>query len=344
MILVFAGAGASKAVDAKQYPTTVEFFRSLPDTVTKQPLFAELASFLQAKLQSEQLDIEQWLWAASEVRAIFTSLNENSHPAGWLLEGNRISGVLGGSADVRPALSVTGSARKALERLEDAVNRQIYELYRPEPAAEDLDRTWIPLLSGLLSRETRVEICTTNYDIVLEEAIALGNLPIETGRRRGTYSRITESTWIEADSEKTSSRGLLTKLHGSVDWCRIGNEIHYGTPRFQGNHDDQVILYPGYKGVPERRPFTVFHEHFGRVVQNATVGIFVGFAFRDQYINQILRDRFPSNGQAIIVNPAELTALPFRNGQARHLREPFNEKSINEVLKAAFLRANVPGS
>ena len=46
MILVFVGAGGSAAVDLDQYPTTVEFFESLPGEIKNLLRFSnELVSF-----------------------------------------------------------------------------------------------------------------------------------------------------------------------------------------------------------------------------------------------------------------------------------------------------------
>src|SRR5947208_1057565 len=46
MILVLAGAGASKAVDPKQYPSTVEFFESLPQDVQQEKVFKLAVEYL----------------------------------------------------------------------------------------------------------------------------------------------------------------------------------------------------------------------------------------------------------------------------------------------------------
>ena len=45
MILVFAGAGASKAVGPENYPTTLEFFERLPEQIRKDPLFLHILSY-----------------------------------------------------------------------------------------------------------------------------------------------------------------------------------------------------------------------------------------------------------------------------------------------------------
>jgi hypothetical protein len=160
-------------------------------------------------------------------------------------------------------------------------------------------------------------------------------LPVNTGRRTGVYSEIDDAVWIQSDSVSSPTRGLLTKLHGSVDWSRVGDQVYFGTPKYQGRHEDQVIIYPGFKGTPDKKPFTLFHEHFSRSVERADVAVFIGFAFRDQYINQVLRDRLRPNAAIVVVNPAEtLPSVPFDAARITHIRTGLEAKTLSQVMKA----------
>ena len=47
MILVFAGAGASAAIDSKKYPTTEGFFNNLSESIKNDPLFVVVKEFLE---------------------------------------------------------------------------------------------------------------------------------------------------------------------------------------------------------------------------------------------------------------------------------------------------------
>ena len=66
-ITIFAGAGASKAVDPDQYPTTVEFFDRLPISVATNLLFESVVAFLMQDDKNRILDIEIILWELSEL-------------------------------------------------------------------------------------------------------------------------------------------------------------------------------------------------------------------------------------------------------------------------------------
>src|SRR5829696_9086253 len=84
MILVFAGAGASKALDPQGYPTTEEFFKKLPKEIRSNQLFAGLEQFLRQQLNADVIDIEQWLWASAEARQALEALESTKHPTGWM--------------------------------------------------------------------------------------------------------------------------------------------------------------------------------------------------------------------------------------------------------------------
>lgn len=344
MILVFAGAGASKAVGPDQYPTTEEFFKRLPKSVTEHPFFETVASFVRQKTQSNTIDIEQWLWAAGEALTVLRALGSTRHAAGWLFDSNRLANLVSQPGDVRPTVAMGNTAIAQLESLEDQVNRQIYQLYGARPSSESLEQNWIPLLRSLSRLSRGLEVFTTNYDIVIEEALRVSRLNIETGRRSNTYSEVDESLWIEADENSDSERrvGLLTKLHGSVDWSRNGEQIYFGTPRFQGDHKSQVIIYPGFKGVPDQRPFTLFHEHLSRVSQHAEAAVFIGFAFRDEYINQVFRDRLAKNALVFIVDPAQRIAHPFSNAsRVEHITDGFGSSAVDTLTKLIASRVAV---
>lgn len=86
-VVVFAGAGASKAVSADHYPTTVEFFSSLPQEVTSNELFKVVCAFLRKTLSDEaQIDIELLLWRLEELRAFCRAGADSSSVCGWCFE------------------------------------------------------------------------------------------------------------------------------------------------------------------------------------------------------------------------------------------------------------------
>jgi hypothetical protein len=346
MIIVFAGAGASKAVDRERYPTTVEFFQRLPTEITSRPLYRLLSAYLGLRLGGAQSDIEHLLWSLDELRTFLRSANDPSTLIGWFVQNNRLAEITGNSNNLGAFLNTSENAAVEADMLWDQVNRIVYDLYSHEPDQGQLEDNWLPLLRGLEELDATLELVTTNYDAVLEKAVEVAGWKIDTGRSGALRPQLNVSPWRASIAaidgpveEMTAARPLLTKLHGSVDWSRSGETIYTGTPLFQGSHDRHVIIYPGFKGVPAAEPFNLFHSHFERVAKIASAVVFVGFAFRDEHINTVLSRELPRGCRIGVINPdksLDLTVLG--NRVVYHVDSHFDRSSVEPLL--AWLRAS----
>ena len=293
MILVFVGAGGSAAVDPEQYPVTRRFFEKLEKDVTTNPLFQAVCQKQQES--KEALDIEDVLEELDKLQSHFTGVTESL--GGQLYEGG---GIRFSSQDI-------GTTRRTLRRiknesiipLNDKIKAQVYDFYGTPPPNEKLS-VWIRLLKELSRTDPCLEIFTTNYDLVLEEAIEQAGVHVNEGLdSKGRKTRLDVDFW-KPPKEHLGKYGLLTKLHGSVDWQRENGAVIVGSSHFTGEHENHCLLYPGHKGAPAAEPFITFHDHLRNVVRREysplTAALFIGFAFRDDYINTILKD-FPPKAE-----------------------------------------------
>jgi hypothetical protein len=142
--------------------------------------------------------------------------------------------------------------------------------------------------------------------------------------------------WLR-EPDATSHNGLLTKLHGSVEWSRdeqagADGTIYLSDPLFKGSDDRHVILYPGFKGLPDREPFGTFHSYFEKILRTASRMIFIGFAFRDDHINRLLRRLNRPECQIVVLNPDEGLSIPLPSDCYRHISHPFDATGIEETL------------
>ena len=303
MILVFVGAGGSAAVDREQYPTTVEFFESLPGEIKNSPIFLKACEFLKKKKGKEIIDIEDVLEILDEFQEDCRKVTSPATMVGWTISGT--SGLIGG-INLSPIASLV---EQQIAPLNSDIKKQVYEFYAVRPDTEKL-ATWIKFLKGLRDIDPTLEIFTTNYDLVLEDATEQAEINVEYGL---VHSRL--SVTLDQDFWDPHRRllllknpgGLLTKLHGSVNWQRHNGDVIAGSPYFTGDHQNQCLLYPGYKGVPTEEPFRAFHNHLRKVVRGEygalSAAIFIGFAFRDDYINTILSDLPPATPTYFITKP-----------------------------------------
>ena len=310
MILVFVGAGGSAAVDPEQYPTTVEFFKRLPGGITQDPLFTLVREFLQHKKGEEPIDIEEVLWNLDELQAYFQASRDTNEIAGWIMANNRISRLIRDTPALSNLLNGMANLGIQFQNLKNNINAQVYEFYATPPNSERLS-DWIQLLKGLQKLDSALEIFTTNYDLVLERVISKAEIYVKTGRESdGIQMKLDTALWETPSGSVYDSPRLLTKLHGSVDWQLSNGEIIM-SPVFTGNHQNHLILYPGYKGKPDQEPFIKFHERLQLIVQQANGAIFIGFAFRDEYINSILSELRPEIPKFVINKDDTVPDLDF---------------------------------
>lgn len=333
MILVFVGAGGSAAVESEQYPTTVEFFKRLPPEITKLPLFKHVCDFLKTqKKDGQRIDIEEVLWRLEDLQDYFSLSRNTNTIAGWSMAENRICQFDG---NILPGGSqhflggVDNIVGNHLTPLQKNINDLVHDFYVQRPNPDKLS-DWINLLQQLGKYGAIIEIFTTNYDLVLETVIDEVVINVKTGRQSDSETWLDTAFW-DTPSGLERGHGLLTKLHGSVDWQRWNDTI-ICSRAYMGDQRRHALLYPGYKGKPDQEPFIKFHEHLRTVAQEATKALFIGFSFRDDYINSILAD-LPSGIPKCVINTDDsLPDLDFLNG-CEHFNDGFTEEAVEACLQ-----------
>jgi len=331
MILVFAGAGGSAAVDSEQYPTTAGFFEHLPGDITRDPLFIKVREFLRSQKGEEPIDIEEVLWNLDKLQDYFQASRNTNEIAGWIMAENRINQLINNVGDLSNLLNGMSNLEPQILNLKNRINAQVYNFYATPPDPEKLS-DWIRLLKGLEDIDSAIQIFTTNYDIVLETVIKGAGIKVETGRRSDGIQMKLDTTCWDHPNALIDDMGRLTKLHGSVDWQHHNEDIIVGNPNFTGDHQNHLILYPGYKGEPEEEPFRSFHDFLGGVAKEAKAAIFIGFAFRDDHINDILRLNLPPRTPTYIINTDK--SVPQLEFLMKH--EHFRDGLTAEAVKACL--------
>jgi len=194
------------------------------------------------------------------------------------------------------------------------------------------------------------DIFTTNYDLCVEifckqkgEMINRGIKPDES---RGL-------SVLRGNPDKNKSMYPLSKLHGSIDWYKIGGDIceRESTDHETGDHTkyDQVIegemmIYPVQEKYIYRDPFfDMFHYLKEKLFNNGgakTRCIVVGYSFRDDAITNIFIDAVKRNPnlKIILLDPEANEIIEKNLKQIRDNIVPIEEnfggdKALNELLK-----------
>ncbi|ANM29753.1 hypothetical protein ABI59_09450 [Acidobacteria bacterium Mor1] len=343
MILIFAGAGASTALNPAKYPTTEQYFQRLPDGIARDPLFSLVTDYFESVGESTP-DIEQVLWELADLSRALQQLASTRQLLGYAFDQNRLGAAARTSGDTHTAHSKAPQWARQTESLRQRIHEHVYDLYGEEPTSEEIGSTWGPLIDKLLSLHANVQVFTTNYDTVLEDSLeavaeANPNHPrVETGAAGPHHRpRLSLRHWTNASLSQPG--GLLTKLHGSVDWSWDQQLISTGNRIYKGDHKKHVIVYPGYKGEAEDTPFREFHRHFERSLENAKAMLFVGYAFRDPYLNQAIQRYRNKDSPCLVVNPQEDLSVPFEEGSYFHHAKGFAGEVIHHPFFTSLVNA-----
>jgi hypothetical protein len=342
-ITIFAGAGASCAVDQKKYPTTVGFMKDIDHVFKGNRWLSEVRDKLVSMEKSGVLDVEVLL---SELASFETTMRRLCEPNGisaFAFRGNRFAQLLNRSVDTQSTLSFIDEVRSHVDSAKTQIENEVYRIYSREPEVGSLNTNWLPLLRTALKLYKNVEVFTTNYDLVIEHAIAdlklAPEFTIETGRQGLPVGLVDMKYWGQSSSaDPTSKRGLLTKLHGSIDWSKAGTSgIRLANPTDVTSTKRDMLLFPGFKGIPTQEPFNVFHRHLAATLRKTELVVVIGFAFRDEHINDIFRENLSNEAQISVVDVVDRKSLPFDSRRSFDcISTGFNDQGvrwITEIIK-----------
>lgn len=148
-----------------------------------------------------------------------------------------------------------------------------------------------------LEQNPSVRFFTTNYDTLLEDALAFSQVPFVDGFAGGG-----SAFWDPKNNElrltQATRHGLhsafVYKLHGSIDWIIDDDDIvmrvRSSTTRTANSRTTRLLIYPQatkYQ-VTQRDPFATLFSEFRRELDTSTPSVCVicGYSFGDEHINE----------------------------------------------------------
>ena len=148
-IALFAGAGASKAVDSVSYPTTVEFFDKLPEDIRSDPQFLFVEQFLRESGRDRLIDIEEILWGLQTLLDFCRNATRGEGLIGHALAHDRLAHLIAPSwshGHLAQALSrLTGDFSQIISK----INALVFDLYGEAPSGRDIRTTGCGFLKPL---------------------------------------------------------------------------------------------------------------------------------------------------------------------------------------------------
>lgn len=197
---------------------------------------------------------------------------------------------------------------------------------------EQAFNTLVTFLMSFASRtgtRDRLNIFTTNYDRLIEAGTELAGLHL-LDRFVGNLTPLFRSSRLDLDmhynppgirGEPRYLEGVarFTKLHGSLDWAQVGDDIRrIGLP-FGAEKIDPYLQVPGLKSVTSHQlmiypnaakdretadyPYVeLFRDLAAAICRPNSTLVTYGYSFGDEHINRIIRDMLtiPSTHLVII--------------------------------------------
>lgn len=168
--------------------------------------------------------------------------------------------------------------------------------------------------AGLDERRDAIHFVTLNYDTLIEDALSLERIPYADGFSGGAIAAWDEPLFAAALVDQRL-KAIITKLHGSIDWYRSGDEngrvfrVRYDDiyPR-RSNENGNVVIYPqSTKYMASREdPFGNLFQRFSSLLsyERQQVLFVCGYSFGDDHIDAII-------GQHLLHPESKTTLVAF---------------------------------
>lgn len=219
------------------------------------------------------------------------------------LDSNNIEDILSfvrGLKEVAIGNSVRGFTEEQLIELEKNICNKIAT--KLEVNLPNRDTPYHKLAQWIsIDREKPIEVFTTNYDLLLEEALEDLAIPYFdgfVGSRQSFFDlRAVEDNLIPKHWTR------LWKIHGSINWFQKENKDVYRSSLSKGN-GDSYLIYPSHLKYEQSRkmPYLALIDQLNRFIrQPNSLLILSGYSFNDQHLNDTIINALRANPNSMAI-------------------------------------------
>lgn len=195
--------------------------------------------------------------------------------------------------------TIDGFPHDLLAKLDLAICEQIREIVKhPLPTS---DTPYHALASWIqaIARDKPVEIFTTNYDLLLEQALEDQGVPYFDGFVGSDNAFLDLESMAEDDLPARWAR--LWKIHGSINWWMTMTEkkkIRRSRNKIEG---EQLLIYPSHLKYDQSRqmPYLAMIDRLRAFLRSEQcVLLTCGYSFGDEHINTYIKQGLSGNPNA----------------------------------------------
>ena len=198
------------------------------------------------------------------------------------------------------ATKIRGFSESELECLEKLICKKIAR--RLNVNLPDIKTPYHKLAKWVtnIERDTPIEIFTTNYDLLLEEAFEALKVPYFDGFV-GTRFPFFDLRAVE-DGHIPKHWTRLWKIHGSINWyLKDSKEVFRSTAL---NGSDSYIIHPSHLKYDQSRkmPYLALIDRLNKFLrQNSAVLIMSGYSFNDDHLNDTIINALRANPTSMVI-------------------------------------------
>ena len=197
-------------------------------------------------------------------------------------------------------------------------------------------KTFLDKITARKANESRVQLFTTNYDTLFEQAAQRGGYVVIDGfsfsfprtfsGRYFDYDIVQrEQTRIKGEESFVSKVFHLYKMHGSLTW----EQNEQGMIQQVNTTETPLIIYPAsdkYESSYEQPYFEMMSRFQQALRRENTLLIVLGFGFRDKHIQNVILE-------AVNQNPSFQLVIVNYNGNGTINREELKEYFDGDMVK-----------
>lgn len=197
---------------------------------------------------------------------------------------------------------VRGLSKTQLDDLEKAITGAIVELVECELPATGTPFHAVAAWADAMERDLPVEVFTTNYDLLLEQAFESMRSPFFDGFV-GVRQPFFDNASILAGTVPALPPRFtrLWKLHGSVNWYLNDDDV---VIRASTEAGDRRLIHPSHLKYDESRqmPYLALLDRLRAYLsQRGALLVTCGYSFRDRHINVVLGEGLKGNATASLI-------------------------------------------
>lgn len=208
--------------------------------------------------------------------------------------------------------TVRGLTETELEKLETDICKLIVEKIRVNLPNKNTPYHKLAKWISSIDREKPIELFTTNYDLLMEQALEDVGVPYFDGFV-GSRQSFFDLRSVEEDLIPRHWTRLW-KIHGSINWFQKENKDVFRSDAYKNDTDESsYLIYPSHLKYDQSRkmPFLALSDQLGRFLKQPSAALILcGYSFNDEHINDTIVNAIKSNPTAIVI------ALMFGNMEA----------------------------